>query len=171
MSVLDPHAAAAHLPRLNRLAYALCGSRHLAEDITQETFLRVLARPRRLRTGNEFPYLARTLRNVLHDHRRTERRTPPPGGDDHLSDLPQVRPDGDPLAAALAREVYGAVASLPVPLRDVIAAVDFAGLSYAEAATALGVPQGTVMSRLFRARARLAKALEGDTTPERTLPA
>jgi RNA polymerase sigma-70 factor (ECF subfamily) len=170
MSVLDPHAAALHLPRLNRLAYALCGSRHLAEDITQETYLRVLARPRRLRAGSEFPYLARTLRNVLHDHRRSERRTPALAADEQLEDLPQVRTDGDPLAAALAREVYTAVGGLPAPLRDVVAAVDFAGLSYAEAATALGVPRGTVMSRLFRARARLAGALGGEPL-ERTLPA
>jgi RNA polymerase sigma-70 factor (ECF subfamily) len=170
MSVLNPHAAAAHLPRLNRLAYALCGSRQLAEDITQETYLRVLARPRRLRTGSEYPYLARTLRNVLHDHRRSERRAPSLAGEDRLEDLPQVRTDGDPLAALLAREVYDAVAALPAPLRDVVAAVDFAGLSYAEAALALGVPRGTVMSRLFRARARLARSL-GGATPERTLPA
>jgi RNA polymerase sigma-70 factor (ECF subfamily) len=170
MSVLDPHAAAVHLPRLHRLALSLCGSRHLAEDITQETFLRVLARPRRLRSGSEFPYLARTLRNVLHDHRRSERRTPPVG-DTELDDLPRTRSDGDPLAAARAQEVYAAVAGLPAPLRDVVAAVDLAGLSYAEAATALGVPRGTVMSRLFRARARLAAALGGDTPLERTLPA
>src|SRR4051812_25571592 len=99
MSVLNPHAAAAHLPRLNRLAYALCGSRQLAEDITQETYLRILARPRRLRTGSEYPYLARTLRNVLHDHRRSERPAPSLAGEDQLEDLPQVRTDGDPLAA------------------------------------------------------------------------
>src|SRR3954447_21955037 len=110
MSVLNPHAAAAHLPWLNRLAYALCGSRQLAEDITQETYLRILARPRRLRTGSEYPYLARTLRNVLHDHRRSERRAPSLAGEEQLEDLPQVRTDGDPLAALLAREVYDAVA-------------------------------------------------------------
>src|SRR3954465_7345974 len=137
MSVLNHHAAAAHLPRLNRLAYALCGSRHLAEDITQETFLRVLARPRRLRAGSEFPYLARTLRNVLHDHRRSDGRRPALAGADQLAALPPVRTGGHPLAAALARGVYTAVAGLPAPLRDVVAAVDFAGLSYAEAATAL----------------------------------
>jgi RNA polymerase sigma-70 factor (ECF subfamily) len=168
--VLDPHAAAALLPRVNRLAYSLCGSRDLAEDLTQETYLRVLARPRRLRTGREFPYLARTLRNVLHDHRRSERRMPAIGSDDPLDDLPHHRAHGDPELAAQAAALYDALAALPAPMRDVVAAVDLAGLSYAEAAKALGVPRGTVMSRLFRARARLAGALGGDDL-ERTLPA
>ena len=167
MPVLDPHAAAALLPRLNRLAYVLCGSPHLAEDLTQETYLRVLARPRRLRTGNEFPYLARTLRNVLHDHRRSERRAPSAGADDQLDDI--AGREGDPELAAHASEVYDAISALPAPLRDVVAAVDLAGLSYAEAASALSVPRGTVMSRLFRARARLAGALGGGQD-ERTLP-
>jgi RNA polymerase sigma-70 factor (ECF subfamily) len=162
--VLDPHAAAALLPRLNRLAYSLCGSRHLAEDLTQETYLRILARPRRLRTGNEFPYLARTLRNVLHDHRRSERRAPASAGDDQLDEL--AGRDGDPELAAQASEVFDAIAGLPAPLRDVVAAVDIAGLTYADAASALGVPRGTVMSRLFRARARLAGALDERTLPE-----
>ena len=166
MPVLDPHAAATLLPRLNRLAYALCGSPHLAEDLTQETYLRVLSRPRRLRTGNEFPYLARTLRNVLHDHRRSERRAPGVHGDDQLDEI--AASEGDPELAAHASEVYAAIAALPAPLRDVVAAVDLAGLSYAEAASALGVPRGTVMSRLFRARARLAGAL--GRQDERTLP-
>ena len=71
-------------------------------------------------------------------------------------------------SAAHASEVYAAIATLPAPLRDVVAAVDLAGLSYAEAASALGVPRGTVMSRLFRARARLAGAL--GRQDEGTLP-
>jgi RNA polymerase sigma-70 factor (ECF subfamily) len=168
MKVLDPHAAASHHARLNRLALSLCGSASLADDLTQETYMRVLSRSRRLRgPSGEFPYLARTLRNVLNDHRRAQRREPALVSDELLADQPQIRADGDPLVAARAAEVYAAIAALPEPLRDVVAAVDLGGLSYAEAAASLRIPVGTVMSRLYRARARLAGALE-DT--ERTLP-
>ena len=165
MSLLDPSAAAAHRPRLNRLAYSLCGSPHLAEDLTQETYLRVLARPRRLRRGLEFPYLARTLRNVLHDHRRAQQRRPVLMGDEQLAE--QAHTHADPELAARASEIYAALSQLPDGLRDVIAAVDLAGLTYAEAASALDLPKGTVMSRLHRARGRIADAL----SIERTLPA
>jgi RNA polymerase sigma-70 factor, ECF subfamily len=168
MPVLDPHTAAQHHLRLTRLAYSLCGSSELADDITQETYLRVFARPRRLRRGaGEFPYLARTLRNVLNDHRRSQRRVPVLVSDDQLADTPQARPDGDPHLAAHATEVYAAIAALPETWRDVIAAVDLAGLSYAETAGALEIPVGTVMSRLHRARSRVVSALEDS---ERTLP-
>jgi RNA polymerase sigma-70 factor, ECF subfamily len=168
MKVLDPHAAAAHHARLNRLAFSLCGSAPLADDLTQETYLRVLSRQRRLRgRGGEFPYLARTLRNVLNDHRRAQKRQPALVSDDQLAETPHTRGDGDPLQAMHHGEVYAAIAALPEDWRDVIAAVDLAGLSYAETASALQVPLGTVMSRLHRARARLAGVLE-DT--ERTLP-
>ena len=156
--LLDPHAAADHLSRLYRLAWSLCGSRHLAEELTQETYARVLARPRRLK-GNDFHYLARTLRNVLSDHWRAERRRPVPVGDDVLVDELHAAGAGDPEAAARVGEVYAEIGRLPGHLREVVAAVDVAGLTYAETAVALRIPNGTVMSRLFRARERLAVAL------------
>jgi RNA polymerase sigma-70 factor (ECF subfamily) len=56
-------------------------------------------------------------------------------------------------------EVLEALAELPEPFRETLAAVDVGGLSYAEAAKALGVRQGTVMSRLHRGRDQLARAL------------
>jgi RNA polymerase sigma-70 factor, ECF subfamily len=165
MPVLDPSAAAAHRPRLNRLAFALTGSPQLADDLTQETYLRVLARPRRLRGAREFPYLARTLRNVLNDHRRAQQREPVLVTDEQIADHPGRR--ADPELAARANEVYAGIAGLPDGLRDVVVAVDLGGLSYAETAAVLGLPLGTVMSRLHRARGRLAAALSTD----RTLPA
>jgi RNA polymerase sigma-70 factor (ECF subfamily) len=147
--VLDPDSAADHLTRLHRLATSLCGSRQLADDLTQETYARVLSRPRPLRGGDGYHYLAGTLRNVLHDHWRSERRRLRV-----VTDAPPVH--GDPEAAARAGELYAAVAELPDDYRRVVAAVDVAGMSYAEAARELRIPIGTVMSRLHRARARLA---------------
>jgi RNA polymerase sigma-70 factor (ECF subfamily) len=148
-SVLDPHSAADHLPRLNRLATSLCGSRQLAEDLTQETYARVLSRPRALSGGNDYQYLAGTLRNVVHDHWRSEQR--------RIRLVPDDPPQhDDPEARAHAAEVFAAVATLPETYRHVVAAVDVAGMSYAQAAKTLGIPVGTVMSRLHRGRARLA---------------
>ncbi len=154
---LDPQSAAAHLPRLRRFARSLCGSSQLAEDLTQETYVRVLARPRRVREESEFPYLARTLRNVFLDHWRSEQRRPPVGLLDQ--DTPNARSHGDPELAAYAGDLYDAVAGLPEEFRDVVVAVDVAGLSYLEASGTLRIPIGTVMSRLHRARTRLALQL------------
>jgi RNA polymerase sigma-70 factor, ECF subfamily len=153
-SILDPDSAAEHLPRLFRLAWSLCGSRHLAEELTQETYVRVLARPRQLRGVSDYAYLASTLRNVHADHHRSEHRRPVP-----VADPPNVSGGTSPEAALIAREVYAAIAALPDPLRDVVATVDVGGASYAEAATCLKIPLGTVMSRLHRARKKLVGTL------------
>jgi RNA polymerase sigma-70 factor, ECF subfamily len=153
---LTAHEAVDHLTRLYRLAWSLSGSRELAEDATQETYIRVLARPRKVRRGRDFSYLAQTLRNVLNDHWRAERRRPQIAGD---LDIGFEARDGNPEAAAYAAEVYAAIAVLPEPLRDVVASVDVAGMSYGEASKALRIPLGTVMSRLHRARAQLAGTL------------
>ena len=154
---LDPQSAAAHLPRLRRFARSLCGSSQLAEDLTQETYVRVLARPRRVHKDSEFPYLARTLRNVFLDHWRSEQRKPPVGLLDQ--DLPSARAHGDPELAAYTGDLVEAVADLPEEFRDVVVAIDVAGLSYQEASGTLRIPIGTVMSRLHRARTRLALQL------------
>jgi RNA polymerase sigma-70 factor (ECF subfamily) len=67
--------------------------------------------------------------------------------------------------AVEAGEVYAAIAALPDEFRDALVAVDVAGLSYGEAARALGVREGTVTSRLYRARARVARHLQGAKAP------
>jgi RNA polymerase sigma-70 factor (ECF subfamily) len=154
-TTLDPQSAAAHLPRLRRFARSLCGSSQLAEDLTQETYVRVLARPRRVHEDSEFPYLARTLRNVFLDHWRSEQRRPPVGVLEQ--EVPSVH--GDPELAAYTGDVVEAVAGLPEEFRDVVVAIDVAGLSYKEASGTLRIPIGTVMSRLHRARTRLAMEL------------
>jgi RNA polymerase sigma-70 factor, ECF subfamily len=156
---LDPEAAGDHLDRLYRTARAMCGSPETAEDLVQETYLKVLSRPRFLRRDDDLGYLIRTLRNVWFSHLRARGARPQQA---ELTADRIVAKAGDPQLSLEAREVLAAVADLPEEYRDAVAAVDIGGLSYAEAAKALGVAEGTIMSRLSRGRARVADALTAE---------
>ena len=158
---LDPARLGDHIDRLYRAAWALCGSRQDAEDLVQETYARVLARPRLLRNGDDVGYLLRALRNTFLTQKRTEGRRLRPGP---LPDEPDFVADPrapQPQAALEAGELYAAIASLPDDFRDVLVAVDVTGLSYKEAARALRIREGTVMSRLYRARQQVVRRVEG----------
>jgi RNA polymerase sigma-70 factor, ECF subfamily len=156
---LDADRLGEHLDRLYPAALALTGSVPDAEDLVSETIVRVLSRPRRLHYENELAYLRRCLHNTWSDTLRTRRRRPitaqPIESMEHGDALAARRPH----AAAEAREVLAAVAGLPEHHRDAIMLVDIAGLTYREAAATLGVPRGTVMSRLSRARNTVVKHL------------
>jgi RNA polymerase sigma-70 factor (ECF subfamily) len=158
---LDPARLGDHLDRLYRAAWALCGSREDAEDLVQDTYARVLARPRLLRNEDDLGYLLGALRNTFLTRKRTESRRlrtgPLPDELDLVPD-PQAR---EPHAALEAGELYAAVAALPDDFRDVLVAVDITGLSYKEAAKALRIREGTVMSRLYRARQQVVRLVEG----------
>ena len=158
---LDPDQVVEHLPRLYRAARAWTRSREEAEDLVQETCARVLARPRWLRGDDELGYLLRALRNTLTSQRRTQSRRPDTTS---MSEEWGVgsRPGDDPVEVVANRQVYAAIRELPEDFRDAIVAVDLAGLSYAEAARALRVPEGTLTSRLFRARDRVAGRLSSE---------
>jgi RNA polymerase sigma-70 factor (ECF subfamily) len=156
---LDPAQLGDHLDRLYRAAWALCGSREDAEDIVQETYARVLARPRFIRGEDDIGYLLRVLRNTFLNAKRTQSRRPQTVAIQEGQDFLDVRAGGRPEQALEAKELYAFVAELPPDFRDVVAAVDVAGLSYDEAARALRIPQGTVMSRLYRGRQQLARRL------------
>jgi RNA polymerase sigma-70 factor, ECF subfamily len=150
---------ARHVERLYRAAYALCGSRHDAEDLVQETFVRVLARPRLVRHRNDSRYLMRALRNTWIDRERARAARPATSGGEALEWVVDGR--GDPSTTALdVRVAYSAMGELSPKLREAIAAVDVLGLSYREAAHALRIRKGTLQSRLARARERVAVALE-----------
>ena len=158
---LDPARLGDHLDRLYRAAWALCGSREDAEDLVQETYERVLARPRFLRNEDDLGYLLRALRNTFLNRRRAERRRlrPDPLPDDlDLVRDPHAR---EPDVALEAGELYRAIAGLPDDFRAVLVAVDVTGLSYREAARALRIREGTVMSRLYRARRQVIRSVEG----------
>ena len=159
---LDPEALGDHFDRLYRAAWALCGSREDAEDLVQDTYARVLARTRVVRRDDDLGYLLRVLRNTFVSARRTAARRPQvaPGAEPEALDLPdQRRAAAEPAAAAEAREVYRAISELSDDFRDALVAIDVAGLSYTEAARALKVAEGTITSRLFRARRQVALTL------------
>ena len=156
---LDPDRLGDHLDRLFRAAWALSGSREDAEDLVQETYSRVLARPRFLRGEDDLGYLLRALRNTFFNQRRTAGRRPRSDPLPESYDLPEQRPLAEPERALETKEVFAAIAALPDDFRDVVVAVDVAGLSYDEAARSLKIPQGTVMSRLYRGRQQVARRL------------
>src|SRR4029450_2825009 len=158
--ILDPARLGDHLDRLYRAAWAFTGSREDAEDLVQETYARVLGRPRFLRNEDDLGYLLRALRNTFLNVKRSERRRLRPGP---LPDELDLVPDPhapEPEAALEAAEVYAAVAALPGDFRDVLVAVDITGLSYKEAARALRIREGTVTPRLYRARQQVVRRLE-----------
>jgi RNA polymerase sigma-70 factor (ECF subfamily) len=159
--LLDPATLGDHVDRLYRAAWALCGSREDAEDLVQETYAKVLSKPRKVNSeGGELPYLLVALRHTFLTDRRTASRrpatTPLPEDTDPVDPRRGLRPE----EAAGAREVFAQIASLPEHFRDALVAVDVAGLSYGEAGRLLGVPEATVASRLHRARAHVAARMD-----------
>lgn len=159
---LDPETAGGHIQALFRAACAMSGSRALAEDLVQETYVNVLSKPRLIRRDDDLGYLIKALRNTWYSHLRREktRRAATDEGVEDPDSLSGSPGGSDPQKALEATEVLDALSELPEPYREAVAAVDVAGLSYAEAAKSLGVKQGTVMSRLYRGREQVAQALE-----------
>jgi RNA polymerase sigma-70 factor, ECF subfamily len=151
--LLDPDRLPDYIDRLYRAAWALCGSRHDAEDLVQETFATVLKRPRLLRDDNEIGYLLRALRNAYARRCRTAARRPatrqlfeddtPPVGDSRIK----------------ARDIMQAIASAPAVYRDAVIAVDLLGLSHREAARSLHTREATITTRLYRGRQHVASEL------------
>jgi RNA polymerase sigma-70 factor (ECF subfamily) len=160
MRTLDPQSLTQHVDRLYRAAWALCGSREDAEDLVQDTFARILAKPRVLRGDDELAYLLRVLRNTFFSARRTASRRPATVAT--LEDVVAAdsQPMGQPERAIDVQELYTAIGRLPPDFRLALVAVDILGLSYREAARSLKAREATITTRLFRARRQVVKMLE-----------
>ncbi|MEW5782459.1 MAG: RNA polymerase sigma factor [Pseudomonadota bacterium] len=146
--------------RLWRLAHSWCRNRALADDLVQETLAKALSRHAQLRDQEAVhAWLCSILANCWHDHLRAGKEAL---DIDTLEEreLPSVDcPEEDCLKNEVVRRVRAAVGNLPPGQREVITLVDLEEFSYAEVATILQIPIGTVMSRLSRARASLREAL------------
>jgi RNA polymerase sigma-70 factor (ECF subfamily) len=150
---LDPDRLSGYIDPLYRAAWALCGSRHDAEDLVQETFAQVLQRPRWIRNHNEIGYLMRALRNTYASRYRVASARMVTC---ELLDDDAVTDDAGTFSA---REVMEAIASAPPHYRDAVIAVDLLGLSYGEAAKSLYTREATITSRLHRGRQHVAGVL------------
>jgi RNA polymerase sigma-70 factor (ECF subfamily) len=156
---LDPQRAAALLDRLYRTAILITRDPHEAEDLVQDTYEQILRRPRELKGDSELHYMRAAMRRRHVDrHRESCRRVQVVG----LEAAPDVRARAgdEPERRAEQAEVIAAIRALPDIHRDVLVATYVAGLTYSEAAAALGVKRGTIMSRVFRAREALVAMLE-----------
>jgi RNA polymerase sigma factor (sigma-70 family) len=152
--VFDRHVAAVHAFAQRRIG------RDLAEEVTAETFARGFEARARYDAVHEnaLPWLLGIASNVLRRHWRTERHRLDAYARAARHERPGAAPDVD-------GEVLRAVARLPRRQREVLLLAAWADLSYAEIATALGVPVGTVRSRLARARSRLGTDPSVDASP------
>jgi RNA polymerase sigma-70 factor, ECF subfamily len=152
----------AHEGPAHRTATALLGDPDDAADAVQEAFVRAYRSLRKLREGSAFgPWYRTILRNHCMDRLRSPRRRAMPWTERVVDPRSAVEPAA-PAALereALTRVVREALADLSPEHREILVMKEMEDLSYAEIARAAGIPAGTVASRLFHARAALAKAL------------
>jgi RNA polymerase sigma-70 factor (ECF subfamily) len=150
---------AAHIPRLRRYARALAGDSHRADDLVQDTLERALTKFHLWRHGSDLrAWMFTIMHNVFINQLKARREL---ALDDSVEDGLQSAPQSDPLEL---RDLDTALRRLPLEQREVLLLVGLEQLSYAEASQALGVPVGTVMSRLSRGRERLRALMSGTAT-------
>ena len=153
------HAAefVALIPRLRRYARALVGDRSSADDLVQDTLERAWARLHLWQRGTDLRAWLFTVMHNVHVNRARALRPHLPFDED----APEAgfKPAENGLLEL--RDLERALAALPVEQREVLLLVALEDMSYSETAAPLGIPTGTVMSRLSRARARLRVLLRG----------
>jgi RNA polymerase sigma-70 factor (ECF subfamily) len=153
---------AALIPRMRRFAHALAGSRDEGDDLVQAACVKALGALHQYEPGTRLDaWMFRIIRTGFLDRVRTAKRRPSVSDPETLEALSDggkaARGVEDGMTLARVRQK---MAELPEDQRAVLALVAIEGLSYREAAEALGVPVGTVMSRLARARAKLGALLQ-----------
>jgi RNA polymerase sigma-70 factor (ECF subfamily) len=167
--------ALTHAEHLYRIAVRLTGGQQAAEDLVQETYLRAFRGWRSYRPGtNLAAWLATIMRNANLDELRRQSRRPvqeplDDDGDYYLYNRLAAAgpvPQDEVLARLSGTAIVSALGDLPPTFREVVVLVDVGDFSYADAAEILGIPIGTVMSRLYRGRRALKRSLAERTAQE-----
>jgi RNA polymerase sigma-70 factor (ECF subfamily) len=147
-----------HIPRLRRYARALARDPARADDLVQDTLERALAKLDLWRPDSDLrAWLFTLMHNLFVNQMRS-------AGSHTLCELDEandVPVSGGQNEALAVRDIHAALSQLPPEQREVMLLVGLEQFAYADAARILGVPQGTVMSRLSRARERMRLLLEG----------
>ncbi|MGD9952925.1 MAG: RNA polymerase sigma factor [Burkholderiales bacterium] len=153
----DARSLVALIPRLRRYARALVGDRATADDLVQDTLERAWSKLHLYRQGTDLRAWLFTVMHNVHVNRVRAARPAEPL-DDAMPELAQRDTQGD---ALLVRDLERAISALPVEQRQVLLLVALEDLSYDETARVLGIPIGTVMSRLARAREKVRQMMQG----------
>lgn len=154
-----------YLDRIYRVAYGVVRNHDEASDIAQETFMRAYRTIDRFDPSRPlFPWLYQIARNLgINRIQRVRRREVSLPDFDALQARDQT-PEQELVRESEAERVREAIATLPEPQKEIIELCHFQECSYQEMADILGIPIGTVMSRLYHARKRLQKVLETEET-------
>jgi RNA polymerase sigma-70 factor (ECF subfamily) len=148
-----------HDERLRGLAFHLLGDRELMDDVMQEAYLKAFrALPGFKGRASVGTWLYRLTYNACLDELRRTRRRPPAASLDEIAEPGADATDPGELLASRA-ELRAALMELPAGERAAVWLVDVVGFDYAEAATMMATPEGTVASRLSRARTALRRTL------------
>ena len=149
-------AMVAHVAALRRYALLLVGDGHEADDLVQEALTRVLLQTRAWRPVRDLrAYLFTTLHNIFIDNHRRQRNS---RNDLDVSEvLDRIATPASQTDRLEWRDLVRALGKLPAEQREVVLLVGLEGMSYRDAARILGVPIGTVMSRLSRGREALRR--------------
>lgn len=153
----DAVSLIALIPRLRRYARALVSERAAADDLVQDTLERAWSKLHLYRHGTD---LRAWLFTVMHNVHVNQVRAARPTAtlEDDMPELAQRAVQGD---ALLVRDLERAIAALPAAQREVLLLVALEDLSYEQTARVLGIPIGTVMSRLARAREKVRALMQG----------
>ena len=163
MRAQDEAEIVACIPSLRRYARGLVSDPDRADDLVQDTLERAWSRLSMWQKRNELrAWMFGIMHNHFIDRVRAQRSRPEDSAGDALPDLPQRPQQTDGLEV---RDLDRLLQRLPPEQREVLLLVSVEELSYQEVATVTGVPVGTVMSRLSRARARLRDEMAAAGTP------
>jgi RNA polymerase sigma-70 factor (ECF subfamily) len=141
------------------VAYRLAGNDEDAQDLVQEALIRVRRGLERYEPGSLEGWLARIVTNVFLDEVRRRRRRPTHALPEDPERLLPPSPPADLVSTELSGDVQAALSAIPEEFRVAVVLCDVADQSYEQIADALGIPVGTVRSRLHRGRRMLRRIL------------